>query len=102
MSDVRYEVWLSTIGKKNIRNMPKLQALPPTTESLLENVKRAHLQTCIWKATLEQDPPTFNVTEYGWKKKEVGKVLSPVLFADEKPLAPASKCVETSIVCLFI
>ncbi|KAH3727456.1 hypothetical protein DPMN_053391 [Dreissena polymorpha] len=77
MSDVRYDVWLSTIGKINIRNMPKLQALPPTTGSFLENVKRAHLQTCIWKATLEQDPPTFNVTEFGWKKKKWARFFHP-------------------------
>ncbi|KAH3755282.1 hypothetical protein DPMN_189973 [Dreissena polymorpha] len=39
---------------------------------------------------IEQDPQTFNVTEFGWKKELVGKVLSPVLISDDNPLAPAS------------
>ena len=42
MSDVRYHVWSVKVGKKTTAS-PKLQVLPPTTESFMENVKRAPL-----------------------------------------------------------
>ena len=44
MSNVRFDVWLTKMAKKNIRQAPKLQSLPPTSELFSENVKRAQLQ----------------------------------------------------------
>jgi len=43
----------------------KLKSLPPTNEALMENVKHAHLQTCIYKAALDEDPPDMNLPELG-------------------------------------
>ena len=36
-----------------------LASLLPTTEAFSENMKRAHLQACIWKNALELNPPTL-------------------------------------------
>ena len=47
MSDVRFAAWAKKVGKSPAL-APKLQALPPTTESFQETVKRAHYQTCVW------------------------------------------------------
>ncbi len=57
MSSIRYKVWVSHTGRKGASILPKLKSLPPTVEAFRENVKRAHLQACIWKAALQQDPP---------------------------------------------
>ena len=35
MSNVRFDVWLTKMAKKNIRQTPKLQSLPPTSEVIL-------------------------------------------------------------------
>ena len=74
---------------KNTRQMPKLQSLPPTSEAFLENVKRAHLQTCIWKSALEQDPPDIDATSFGWSKDLHPTSLNPVMMPDDIPPAPA-------------
>ena len=97
MSDVRYQVWLSKMGNKNVRKMPKLQSLPPTTESFKENLKRAHIQACVWKSALEPEPPSLDVTQYGWIKDSRSKTLAPVTVADDKPPTPA--CVLKLISC---
>ena len=57
---------------------PKLKALPPTTEAFEENVKRAHLQTCIWKAALDEDPPDLDPANFGWIRDDSNKSLTPV------------------------
>ena len=79
MSDVRYQTWLNKTGKRKICKTPDLKSLPPTTQSFTENVKRAHLQTSIWKAAMEPDPPNLAATDYGWKKDELAKSLFPVM-----------------------
>ena len=56
MYSVRYKVWVSRTGRKGASILPKLKSLPPTTEALRENVKRAHFQACIWKSAVQQDP----------------------------------------------
>lgn len=90
MSDVRYDVWLVKTGYKKIKKTPKLQSLPPTSESFSENVKRAHLQTCIWKSALDADPPNLDPTLFGWLKDKTCKVLTPVTLPADKAPAPAS------------
>ena len=64
MSNVRFDVWLTKMAKTNIRQTPKLLSLPPASESFSENVKRAHLQTCIWKSAMDSDPPDLDPTNF--------------------------------------
>ena len=44
MSDIRYKIWTTKFGNTSTSNS-KRQALPPTTEAFIENVKRSHLPT---------------------------------------------------------
>lgn len=62
MSDIRYEVWRSRMGKKSAKQVPKLQSLPPTTEPFQENVKRIHIQASIWQSAPDSDPPNVDPT----------------------------------------
>jgi hypothetical protein len=50
MSDIRYKQWIAKLGRKNAASVSKLKTLPHTTEEFIENVKRAHFQTCIWRS----------------------------------------------------
>ncbi|KAG0702222.1 hypothetical protein GWK47_025151 [Chionoecetes opilio] len=77
MSEARVSVWTSRTGKSGATVTPKLCSLPPTTEAFIENVKRAHLQTCIWKNALQLDPPDLEPTSYGWIKESRTKSLLP-------------------------
>ncbi|KAH9508496.1 hypothetical protein Btru_055357 [Bulinus truncatus] len=70
MSDTRYAQWLSRTGKRKAKIAPKLKSLPPTSEAFEENVKRAHIQTCIWKNALLRDPPNLDPTKFGWQKDD--------------------------------
>lgn len=89
MSQVRYEMWLAKTAKKKVTTAPKLKSLPPTTASFVENVKHAHLQTCIWKAALDQDPPNMDPTDYGWCRDEPTRSIQPITLPPEVPTAPA-------------
>ena len=93
MSDIRYDVWLTKTGNKNVRKTPKLQSLPPTTESFFENVKRAHIQTCIWKSAMDAQPPDLDPTNFGWTKDERNKVLVP---SENYIRKATSTCIRTS------
>ena len=46
-------VWTTQIEKPGLTRVPKLASLTPTTEAFTENVKRAHLQTFLWKNALQ-------------------------------------------------
>ena len=87
MSDVRFHVWSVKVGR-NTTVSPKLQALPPTTEAFLENVKRAHLQLAIWLSADTSDPPNLNPEEYGWIRDGPSKCLLPVLLPPGTAAAP--------------
>ena len=86
MSAYRYKIWAARFGKGALA--PKLETLPPSTEAFTENVKRAHLQTCIWKAATSLDPPALNPQEYGYVKDESMKILLPTTVPVGVPLAP--------------
>ena len=81
MSEVRCEIWIMKTGKK--------KSLPPTTAAFIENVKRAHLQTCIGKATLDEDPPNINPIEFGWSRDDQNKILVPVTMPSNIQPAPS-------------
>ena len=59
---------------------PKKAAMQQTTEALVENVKRAHLQACVWKHVLDPEPPNIEPTEYGWVKQANNKTLVSVIL----------------------
>ena len=87
MSDVRYQIWTTKFGN-TATSASKIQALPPTTEAFVENVKRAHLQTGIWKAAVTIDPLTIYPVEYGYVRHEPSKSLLPTTVPDGVTLAP--------------
>lgn len=76
MSDIRYQIWTTKFGN-TATSAPKIQALPPTTEAVIENVKRSHLQKGTWKAALSLDPPALDAVEYGYVRHEPSKTLLP-------------------------
>ena len=48
---------------------PRVMALPPTSENLLQHILRAHLQIMLWKEADCEVPPaeTRDITNFGWK-----------------------------------
>ena len=89
MSDVRIDVWSTKIGRKSLTTAPELKSLPPTTEAFEMNVRRAHIQTAIWKSAGEADPPALDPTLFGWKREEVSRSLVPILLPPNVALAPS-------------
>jgi hypothetical protein len=83
-----YQIWLSKLANKKVTTIPKLKTLSPTSEAFTENVKRAHLQVCIWKTALDEDPPDLDASDFGWIKDESSASLSPVTVSPEIPTAP--------------
>ena len=88
MSEARVSVWTSKTGKSGVTSTPKLCSLPPTTEAFIENVKRAHLQTCIWRNALQLNPPDLEPTSFGWVKESGTKSLLPTTVLTNVQLAP--------------
>ena len=89
MSEARVSLWTTQIGKPGMTRVPKLASLPPTTEAFSENVKRAHLQTFIWKNALQLHPQELEVTDYGYMKDTSMKSLRPTTVPVDTPLAPS-------------
>ena len=88
MSDIRYKIWTTKFGN-TATSVPKIQALPPTTEAFVaENVNRSHLKTGTWKAALALDPPALDPVEYGYVRHEPSKTLLPTTVPDGVTLAP--------------
>ena len=77
MSETRIAVWKTKTGSIG-NKAPSLQSLPPTSESFLENVKRAHLKVVIWQSASCGKTPDLNPTEFGWKRDDVTRTLHPV------------------------
>lgn len=90
MTEARWSTWRSTVGRPGATNMPNMSSLPPTTEAFTENVKRAHLQTWIWRKALDLNPNVPDPTNYGYTKEEKTKSLLPVTVPPQVQLAPAS------------
>ncbi|MES9884700.1 MAG: hypothetical protein ABW185_27970 [Sedimenticola sp.] len=61
MNDLRHSIFVSK------RSTPKIKSLPPTDAALDEHIKRAHLQTQIWKASDKLSPPDVNIADFGWE-----------------------------------
>jgi len=60
-----------------MRKICKETALTHTTVVLDENIKRAHLQGCVWKH--DPDPPNLELTEYDLVKREDIQTPFPVM-----------------------
>ncbi|MES9884531.1 MAG: hypothetical protein ABW185_27110 [Sedimenticola sp.] len=88
MSDVRYHVWASKMGKRNVAAAPDLKSLPPTSEAFVEHVCRAHLQACIWRSAVLPDPPALDPTLLGWSLDEASTLLIPVPMRPSVSTAP--------------
>ena len=89
MSNVRQRIWALKVGKSPSA-APKLCMLPPTSEAFVENVKRAHLQTCIWKTAVNADPPNIDPASFGWEKNDKTMSFDPIMLPKHTKLAPAS------------
>ena len=63
--------------EKNVTKAPELKSLPRTKEAFKENVKRAHIQTAIWKSALESEPPALDPVDFGWERDERTMMLDP-------------------------
>lgn len=87
MSDNRYKVWTTKFGK-TITSTPKFETLPPSTEAFTENVKRAHLETCIWKCAVLQDPAEMDPLQFGYIKHKPSRSVIPTTVPEGVPLAP--------------
>ena len=74
MTECRVKMWRSKTGKSGASSV-KLCSIPPTTETLTENVHRCHLQVAIWKAAL-LDSPELDSTKNGWELDHIG-ILVP-------------------------
>ena len=71
MSHTRLLAW----GKKNGKghtSAPKLAALPPTKEAFLENVKRAHFQSALWRNIDGRIPTAWDP----WHNYLISKLLN--------------------------
>jgi hypothetical protein len=60
MNQLRHTIFMSK------KDTPKIKSLPPTDPALDEHIKRAHLQTMLWKAADQPEPPIVNISELGW------------------------------------
>lgn len=87
MKTARHFLWAKKLGKCTTA-IPQLCSLPPTMESLQENVKRAQLQLAIWLSALLDSPPALDPAQYGWCKEEGCKAWQPVTVAEGVRLAP--------------
>ena len=87
MSEVRGEVWSRRMGRKNVTKAPELKSLPPTKEAFKENVKRAHIQTAIWKSSLQSEPPALDPVGFGWERDERARCLNPVTLQPDVSFA---------------
>ena len=78
MSDIGYDIWLKKTSKRKVTTKLKLQTLPPTAEAFKENVITEHLQSCILKSALSDDPTDMDPCKYGWSRDELTKSLIPI------------------------
>lgn len=81
-TEARIKMW----RRKTASGSPKLAALPPTSEAGNENIKRAHLQTAIWKCALKGINPPMSLVKHGWEVE--GGQLKPTTVPSDTKLAP--------------
>ena len=87
MSHTRLLAW----GKKNGKghtSAPNLAALPPTKEAFLENVKRAHFQSALWRNVDGRIPPAWDPENFGWDEDIPNRTLNPTTLPAHCKAAP--------------
>ena len=85
LCEARSKIWKTKLGNGS-STMPKLCSLPPTDAAFQENLKRAHLQTFLWKNALVLEPQTLDPLDFGWSKD--GNTLCPTTVPAEIQLVP--------------
>ena len=88
MSEVRKYVWVTKMAKPKVNTTPALKVLPPTTEAFEQNVRRAHIQTAIWKSAARSSPPAMDATKFGWERDELSRTLVPRMMPPNTAIAP--------------
>ena len=77
LNDLRFKLF----SKR--KEPPKIKTLPPTTKAAIEHVKRARLQVLTWRAADQIDPPSADISAFGWKME--GGIHVPVRGAVVAP-----------------
>ena len=80
--------WKRQIVPKKSSKATTLKSLPPTDETLKENIKRAHYNAALWYNCITGIPPQMNPCDYGWGGNEDGTTLSPIMLPKGVPIAP--------------
>ncbi|KAI8514533.1 corticospinal neuron axon guidance through spinal cord [Branchiostoma belcheri] len=59
-----------------------------TAKAFEENVKRAHIQTAIWKYATSYEPPGLDPVQFGWERDERSRCLVAVTVQPDVTVAP--------------
>ena len=83
MTEARIKMWRKKISAGPV----KLCEIPPTNESLGENIKRSHYQVAHWKTAVTGIPPKIEPKTLGYEslKTASGSILVP------SPVPPGTK-----------
>ena len=76
------------MAKPKVSTTPAVKVLPPTTEAFDQNVRRAHIQTAIWKSAALSNPPAMDPTKFGWERDELSRTLVPRMMPPNTGIAP--------------
>ena len=53
------------------------------------NVRRAYIQTAIWKSVVKSEPLTLEPTKYAWSRDVASRSLIPLMLPPNVDLAPS-------------
>ena len=73
MNELRFNIFM-----KRKSGPPNIKMLPPTDANVAFHLRRAHLQTLIWKAADKQYAPDVDGTSFGWEKEREN--LRPFIY----------------------
>ena len=60
LHDPQKKMWKYSFAKSK-SGASKLESLPPTDNSFIQNLKRTHLQIAAWRYSLNADPPAVDI-----------------------------------------
>ena len=87
MAAATIEAWKRKMSR-GVLDAPKLCSLPPTRTAFVQNSLRAHYQLAVWKAALEENPPSLNPCELWWQEQEGSNRIFPTIVPADISLAP--------------
>ena len=70
LNSVRYELFSKKV------NPPQIKSLPPTDQSAVNHIKRAHLQIILWCSADSVAPLDVDINNFGWQIAENKTVKS--------------------------